>query len=35
LQSRQAADVTRRVMAWAVQHEEPLDMADSQPLIHQ
>jgi HEAT repeat protein len=35
LQSRQAAEVTRRVMAWAVQHEEQPDMADSQPLIRQ
>ncbi len=35
LQSRQAAEVTRRVMAWAAQYEEPQDRADSQPLVHQ
>jgi hypothetical protein len=33
LHSRQAAEVTRRVMMWAAQHDLPENVADSQPLV--
>jgi hypothetical protein len=33
LHSRQAADVTRRVMMWAAQYDLPENVADSQPLV--
>jgi hypothetical protein len=33
LHSRQAAEVTRRVMMWAAMHDLPENVADSQPLV--
>jgi HEAT repeat protein len=33
LHSRQAAEVTRRVMLWAAQNDVPENVADSQPLV--